>query len=269
MTKSGHGPHTGTEPEDATASERRTALELVVDAGCDLHTHSSRTDGTDSLEALADAAAAVRLHTWGVSDHVRADTTWLPEYVAAVRSLQREGLTIRCGVEAKMLDDVGRLDLPARLPQLDYLLVADHQVPGADGPVHPAKAAEAIALGRTTASALIEQLVLATTAAVRASPMPAIVAHLFSVLPKCGLDERDVPADLVAELAAACLEVDAAVEVNEKWRCPSALTLERLQQAGVRLVAGSDAHRASDVGRFDYLYEVVDVPRPASRAAAR
>lgn len=232
----------------------------MIDTGADLHTHSIQTDGADDMATMAAAAVDAGLHTWGLSDHVRASTTWLPQYVDSVRALRCESLQIRCGVEAKILDRTGRLDLPTSLPVLDYVLIADHQFPGVDGPEHPDVVRDLLATGRTTASAVLEQLVVATAAAVTSSPYPPIVAHLFSLLPKCGLAEQDVPGELVDELTAACLAVDAAVEVNEKWRCPSADVLARLHGRGVRLVAGTDAHRAADVGRFSYLHEAVPAP---------
>lgn len=228
----------------------------MIDPGTDWHTHSSQSDGADSLELMADAAITAGLHSWGISDHVRSDTQWLPDYVDAVRKLRRVDLEIRCGVEAKILDATGRLDLPSTLPAMDYLLVADHQFPGAEGPQHPDVVRDLVKVGRLTADAAVEQLVRATASAVRASPLPPIVAHLFSLLPKCGFDENDVPVDLIDVLADACLSVEGAVEVNEKWRCPSSRTLAQLAHRGVRLVPGSDAHRAAEVGRFAYLTEV-------------
>lgn len=227
----------------------------MIDPGADWHTHSDTSDGADSLAAMAAAGGAAGLHTLGLSDHVRSTTTWLPDYVAAVRALRVEGLQVRCGVEVKMLDASGRLDLPSALPALDYLLVADHQYPGPDGPVHPAAVRADIANGRYSGGEAVEQLVAATCAALRASPCPAIVAHPFSLLPKCGLDEADVTEALLEELAAAAIASDSAVELNEKWRCPAPRTLARLASAGVRLTAGSDAHRALDVGRWSYLLE--------------
>lgn len=244
---------------DSTAGGPTTGGEMI-DTGVDLHTHSTQTDGADDMATMAAAAVAAGLHTWGLSDHVRASTTWLPEYVVAVRALRYEPLQIRCGVEAKILDRTGRLDLPPDLPPLDYVLVADHQYPGTDGPEHPDAVREQLAAGRVTTASVLEQLVLATAAAVQASPYPPIVAHLFSLLPKCGLAEQDVPEDLLDALAAACRAADAAVEVNEKWRCPSAGVLARLHSRGVRLVAGTDAHRAADVGRFGYLHDAVPAP---------
>lgn len=232
----------------------------MIDIGVDWHTHSDWTDGADSIDAMADAAVAVGLRSWGLSDHVRHDSTWLPEYATAVRSLHRDGLQIHCGVETKIMDTTGRLDLPSDLPLLDYLLIADHQFPGVDGPEHPSSVRDRLAAGHTTPSAVVEQLVEATAAALRSSPLPATVVHPFSLLPKCGLDEELVTDELLDVLAAACSAVNGAVEVNEKWRCPSSRVLSGLLHRGVRVVAGSDAHRSADVGRYTYLPELLGSP---------
>jgi putative hydrolase len=225
----------------------------AVDRGSDLHTHSDLTDGTASPEAMATAAQAAGLHTWGLSDHVRVDSDWVVEYAARVRGLRRDGLLIRCGVEAKMLDRSGRLDLPRSLPELDYVLVADHQFPGPDGPVHPREVARRIEARETASDEVLETLVAATCAAVASSPYRPIVAHVFSLLPKLGLTEADLTREHLAALADGCLRAGAAIEINEKWRCPTLATIAALSDAGVELVAGSDAHRSDDVGAWSYL----------------
>jgi putative hydrolase len=237
----------------------------VVDRLRDLHTHSDLTDGADSPEAMADAAQAAGLQTWGLSDHVRADSDWVPDYVTRVRGLRRDGLVIRCGVEVKILDDPGRLDLPARLPALDYVLIADHQFPSADGPVSPREMTRRLEAGETTPEAVVDTLIRATCAAVALAPAPAVVVHPFSLLPKMGLSEDALGDDHLAALAAACRDADAPVEINEKWRCPSAATLTKLVALGVALVAGSDAHRCADVGRWSYLDQVSERPAQAVR----
>lgn len=223
------------------------------DERSDWHTHSDRTDGEASAAAMADAAVGAGLTLWGLSDHVRADTTWLFEYVAATRSIRREGLRVRCGVEAKLLDTTGRLDLPAELPSLDYVLVADHQFPGPEGPQHPATIRTAIETGAMAASDAVSDLVTATICGLRRSPFLPIVAHLFSLLPKMGLSDADVSDSHLHALASACLHAGGAVEVNEKWRCPSQRTVAFLVRAGVAITAGSDAHRVQDVGCREYL----------------
>jgi putative hydrolase len=233
-------------------------VSVAIDVSSDLHTHSEITDGADRPETMADAAAHRGLHTWGLSDHVRADTPWLDDYAQTVRALKRENLDIRCGVETKILNQRGDLDLPSRLPHLDYILIADHQFPGPDGPVHPRIVAAQITDGHLSAEDAVTGLITATCAALIRSPRPPIVAHLFSLLPKIGVSEDAIGDQLIDTLAEACRAVDASVEINEKWCCPSVRIATELAGRGVALRAGSDAHTSTDVGRFSYVYDVID-----------
>ncbi|GAB2624799.1 PHP domain-containing protein [Pseudactinotalea suaedae] len=230
---------------------------MILDRTADWHTHSSLTDGADTWEDMAAAASMAGLHTLGASDHVRRETSWLPEYVAQIRALDRRvDLRVMCGVEAKILDSSGRLDIPAAAPPLDYVLVADHQFPAADGPQHPSAVRARIEADPATARDVVDTLVTAICKAVALSPAPAVVAHLFSIVPKVGLGEDAISDEHVHALAAACVAAGAAVEINEKWRCPGAAVVQGLVDRGVRIVAGSDAHRAGDVGRWVYLDEL-------------
>ena len=239
----------------------------AIDRGCDLHTHSNsdRRHRYPECDGGGGCGGA-GLHTWGLSDHVRADSDWVIDYVRLVRGLRMHEMQIRCGVEAKILDTSGRLDLPATLPRLDYVLVADHQFPSATGPLHPSQVARMIADRALSTGDVVDHLVQATCAAVHRSPARPIVVHPFSLLPKMGLSEDDVGDEHLRTLAAACRTACAAVEINEKWRCPSPSVFGRLQALGVELVAGSDAHQQDHVGAWSYLNELTD--RAVRRANA-
>jgi putative hydrolase len=217
----------------------------------DFHVHSTFSDGASSLAQNVRAARDRALRTLCLVDHVRRDTAWLPEFTAAVAPFrQQPGPRVLAGVEAKILDISGRLDLPPGLGDIDLVLIADHQFPGEGGPVHPAQAREAIGRGGMTAAEAVERLCEATANAVNATDRRRLVAHLFSVLPKMGLDEAMVPEPLLAELARRVALAGAMVEINEKWACPSARTVAAMARAGVTVVAGSDSHHCRDVGVY-------------------
>jgi putative hydrolase len=227
----------------------------------DFHVHSTFSDdGTSTLAENVQAAQERGLGTLCLADHVRRDTAWLPEFLRAVSAYrQLPGLAVLAGVEAKILDAAGQLDLPPRLPgadapaRLDLVLIADHQFPGEDGPVHPARLRAAIEQRELSAQDAIEQLVQATVRAaaqVKRTGIRPLVAHLFSLLPKSGLAEDQVPSPLLLELAAGLAGSGAMVEVNEKWSCPSPRTIGALRAAGVPIVAGSDSHHCRDIGRY-------------------
>jgi putative hydrolase len=216
----------------------------------DHHVHSTFSDGASSIEDNVAAAAARGLRMVCLTEHVRSDTTWLPEFVSAVAGLERpDGLKVRAGVEAKILDMTGRLDLPESMPEVDSVLIADHQFPADFGPVQPAELAAELSYGEVTAGDALECLVEATANAAATVPNGTL-AHLFSVLPKIGLREEDVPASLLDWLAVRLRSAGAAAEVNEKWSCPAPRTVAALVQAGVPLVASTDSHDCRDVGVY-------------------
>lgn len=224
----------------------------------DHHVHSTFSD--DAVSTLAqnvEAAASAGLSTLRLVDHVRRSTTWVPEYLAAVRALRvPDGLTVLTGVEAKILDVAGALDVPPLPDGIDRILIADHQFPGVDGPLGPSAVRERIAAGWATDDVL-DQFVEALIATMRRYPGNQL-AHCFSILPKIGLSEADVGAERTDAWARAAAETDTLVELNEKWGCPGAGALAALRRAGATIVASTDSHDASEVGRYSRILPLLD-----------
>ncbi|WP_421734899.1 histidinol-phosphatase [Cellulomonas sp.] len=226
----------------------------------DHHVHSTFSDDAVSTPAQNLAAAQVaRLREIRMVDHVRVSTTYVPEFLSVVRALPRlEGLTVLTGVEAKILDASGAIDAPPEVLAAlgtpdgpDRVLLADHQVPGPDGPWSPRATRERIDAGLDPAD-VVEMLVTATIRAMWAAGR-AQLAHPFSILPKIGLTEDDLPDELLDALAQAAVATGTTVEVNEKWRCPGPRATDRWRAAGVQLVASTDAHDATDVGVYSWV----------------
>ena len=123
---------------DRSAARRRARALMNVNLLQDMHVHSTFSDGRDTLEANVAQAETLGLTQLGCVDHVRADTAWAPAYASAVQRVSGEtGVELQCGIEAKLLDTSGALDLPEGIGGVDAIYVADHQVPLADGPNHP------------------------------------------------------------------------------------------------------------------------------------
>lgn len=224
----------------------------------DHHVHSTFSD--DAVSTLAEnvaAAAAAGLSTVRLVDHVRQSTTWVPEYLAAVGELSvPDGLEVLTGVEAKILDAAGTLDIPALPAGIDRILIADHQFPGVDGPLGPTAVRERIADGWATDDVL-DQLVAALIASMQRHPGNQL-AHCFSILPKIGLSEDDLGDERTDAWARAAAATDTLVEVNEKWGCPGIRSLAALRRSGARIVASTDSHVATDVGRYSRVLELLD-----------
>ncbi len=226
---------------------------LGVDRTADWHTHSLLGRGRATPLEMADAARDAGLRTWALTDHVTAEDTWIVEYAAMVRSFERDGVTIRCGVETTVLDQRGHLDMPGRLPFLDHALVTVVDLPGRTAPLEAADVRDRLRTGALDPAAVVDSVVTATVNAVRNCPARPVVGRLFSVLPLLGLDDSAVGDDHLYALAAACRATGGAVEVNERWRAPSARIAPWLAGAGVRLVAGSDATTPDAVGGGRYV----------------
>jgi putative hydrolase len=231
----------------------------------DYHVHSLFSDGVSTLAQNVRVARQRGLRRLCLVDHVRRDTTWVPLFVRAVQPLRElAGIDILAGVEAKILDRSGRLDLPGAtgaLAGIDLVLIADHQFPAEYGPVQPAEIRAALGGGELSPAAAIECLVEATANALRLAERP-LLAHLFSVLPKIGLDESGVTDRQLGLLAERARDCAAMVEVNEKWSCPSARTLRAFAGAGVPLVASTDSHDCQDIGVYACVARTLDAVFP-------
>ncbi|MHA3701995.1 PHP domain-containing protein [Jatrophihabitans sp. YIM 134969] len=226
---------------------------LPIDLGADWHVHTDLGRGTASAVGMVDAAQAAGLHTVGITDQVSAATDWLPDYVEMVRAFARPGITVRCGVETAVLDRAGRLDLPGDVTGVDHVVVTAVHMPGAEGPVEVEEVRAALEQGTVTGEQIVDDLVAAMVAAVATSPTHTVLGRPFSLLPQLGLDDDLVTDDHLLAVAEACTEKGAAVEVDETWRAPSVRIAVALHDAGVTLVAGSDATAPRGVGAWRYL----------------
>lgn len=233
----------------------------------DYHVHSIFSD--DAVSTIAENLAAA--HDAGLTeirliDHVRASTAWVPEFVAAVAAEPvPEGLTVLTGVETKLWNAAGDLDLPADLAGVDAIVIADHQFPGADGPWTPAETIDHITNGMPR-DRLLGMFIDASVAAMVRFPTAypgkqAQLAHWFSILPKVGLDEADLTDDELGRWASAAAATGTIIEVNEKWACPGPRALRAAFAAGARVVASTDSHISTDVGRYERVTRILDEAR--------
>lgn len=217
----------------------------------DFHVHSTFSD--DAVSTVGENVMAARergLHAICLVDHVRRGTAWVPEFLAAVHALRPvPGLEVLAGVEAKILDRAGTLDLPEGIEGIDVVLIADHQFPSEHGPVHPQYMREALASGDVTEAAVADGLIEATANAVQMTERPQL-AHLFSILAKMGMDESAIGDQAIGHLARQARLAGARLEVNEKWACPSARTVRAFAVVGVPLVASTDSHDCRDIGVY-------------------
>jgi putative hydrolase len=223
----------------------------------DMQVCSTFSGGRSTIEENIAEAERIGLTELACVECVRADTEWIPAYVAAVRASRKQTpIVLHCAVEAKILNIYGCLDLPSGLEGVDAVYVASHQAPSPDGPMNPRSTRERIGAGELDSQMVLGWIVGGTVAALRHQEN-LVIAHLFSVLPKLGLTEADVSPELVDSLAIAAAESNAQIVVDEHWRCPSVRTLRTFLRHGVPLLLSSGSHGSETIGRYDYCVGVV------------
>jgi putative hydrolase len=114
---------------------------------------------------------------------------------------------------------------------------------------------------------VVEAIVSSTAGALRRHSS-VVIAHLFSVLPKVGLREDDVPLGLLEQLAEVTARTGARIEISERWSCPNVRTLRPFVRRGVPLLLSTDSHRSDTIGRYAYcaavLAELTDAESPVA-----
>ncbi len=222
----------------------------------DMHIHSTFSDGKNSvLENIAEAESK-GLERICCVDHVRRDTNWLPNYIECIRKA-RFGTELRVysGIETKLLNTQGDLDMPANVAGIDFIYAADHQFPIGDACYHPRDVRQMIADGKITSDEAIEELCTATMNAMKRYE-GLVIAHLFSVLPKVGLNENQVSESLLEKMANTAKRNNVKIEIDERWKCPSFRTVSYFKSKQVEILYSTDSHRKETIGVYKYTKEL-------------
>ncbi len=221
--------------EVAAAADDELPEPLTIDhIQCELHAHTTTSDGSLSIEELAAEAKRRGFHTVAVTDHsagqVQAnglDAQRLKRHAARIRQIngKLDDITVLAGTEVDILAD-GSLDYEDDLlAELDVVVASPH-------------------------SALSQNSAKATERLVRAieNPYVHIIGHPTGRL--IGRREGLSP-DMGAVIAAAA-EHGAALELNANpWRLDLRdLHLRAAVEAGCMIAINTDAHGPAD---FDLL----------------
>jgi putative hydrolase len=232
----------------------------MLDLDADHHVHTLFSVGSSTVDETVRAAERAGLSRLVVVDRAGPGDDWLAAHAAVVRrAARRSDVVVSRGVEVAVLDTAGTLALPAELGAVDVLTVSTAGFPLRSGPATPADVRLLLGTGVIAAAQLVELLAKALLAGLSRAAEWAqpVLARPFAPLAAVGLS-GEVPDDVLSTVASGCLEVGAAVEVNERWRCPPVPVARALAGAGVPLVAGSSARRLDAVGSWSYVAEVAE-----------
>jgi len=216
---------------EAAAEGALPRLLTAADLRGDVHMHTTETDGRNSLEEMAEAAAARGLEYIAITDHSRAlamanglDEARTLAHAARIRSMNGRfpGLTLLAGIECDILSD-GSMDLAD-----DCLAALDLVI----GSVH---------------SQLAQTEEEMTARLVRAIEHPAvdIIGHPTNRL----LLRRQASRLHIEKVIDAAAANGVALEINSNGhRLDLSDSHARLaRDKGVKLVISSDAHAVSEL----------------------
>ena len=224
------------------AAEDGTLPRLIdrLDILGDLHSHTTATDGRDTIEAMARAAQAAGLRYLAITDHSQAlamanglDERRALEHARAIRDVNErlDGITLLAGIECDIRQD-GTMDLSDDcLAELDIVIASIHSGLGMD------------------AGAMTDRLLRALSC-----PWVDVLGHPTGRL----ILKRDAhKADMtrvIAEAAAAGVALEINAQIDR-------LDLEdglarRAHAAGARIVISTDAHSVTALGNMRWGVQV-------------
>jgi putative hydrolase len=231
----------------------------MIDLRCDAHVHTAFAAGHDSVSVLVAAAEAAGVSTLTFADRVGPDTGWLPSYLATIqRAQQRTDLVLRRGVEVEAIGVDGWLAFPSDLGQLEVISVGLGRLPLPSGLLTPDLARTMLDNGGLRPGEVVERLVSVLCLAMErvGRYAPTTLARPMEFLAQAGIPESTVDDAAIATLVDGCRATGTVVELSERHRMPTRRLARALGEAGVRMVAASDAYTARDVARWGYLKEI-------------
>jgi putative hydrolase len=192
----------------------------------DMHLHTSKSDGRDSLHNIVEAAEAKGLDLIAITDHGPGHGSGISERQA--RDTKKEALLLQpnyrvrilVGIEAEILP-TGEVLLDTR-EDLDIVLASYHGAPSEE----------------TYYRAVVKAV---------ADPKVDVLAHhawtMGGFAPVAKYD------DTLIDLMAAN---EVAIEINSKHALPSWDFLVKCRDKGIKYTIGSDAHKVADVGSVSW-----------------
>jgi histidinol phosphatase-like PHP family hydrolase len=171
--------------------------------------------------------------------HFHPTAGWFDDYVRDINRLREEkgdDIDILVGLEAPATDYKQGLEMPAAAEdRLDFLLGAAHRYPDiGDRRVRDLPADEAIDFEYRTLMALAE------------NPRIDAIAHIGATCSKyCG----PFPLELARDVVRRAASNNIAIEINPAYHRPLGDVLELCRQENARIVLGSNAHSATEIGR--------------------
>tara|TARA_B100000315_G_C14553041_1_gene576797 strand:+ start:527 stop:1249 length:723 start_codon:yes stop_codon:yes gene_type:complete len=214
----------------------------------DMHTHTSWTDGKNSVSEMAFAAVKKNMKSILFSEHSRADSgIWFLDFVKEVEQVKKkfEGECIfLIGTEVKILNDKGDLDLSSKIKkECDLIMGSVHRFPGEAGTINNTKGKftneEAILLEYELASAAIE------------NPDVDIIGHPFGMSLK--RFKANPPWELFLRLIKKANSFEKIFEINFHYHNNYKQLIDACLKNNTLISFGSNAHSINELGKISEI----------------
>ncbi len=207
----------------------------------ELHAHTLFTDGANSPEVMIKTAYDRGLKAIGFPEHVNSNSDyWCTFYkqVSVFRDILNGNIDIFIGMESKIVDFEGRLDIPAHLfSKPDYIVGVVHSPP--EGPIKRGR-------NKKEYEKAIEVEFEALRGLIRYGNC-TVIGHIGGTFEKL-YPGFNFPRRLRRELLFLCKRNCRVVEFNSRYHYPAKEWIEDLYNAEVFISLGSDSHSYKNVG---------------------
>lgn len=206
----------------------------------ELQSHTTWTDGRESVADMLRTAAERGLAALAITEHVRRDTTWFDEFARQVRQVAADYPQVRAyvGCEAKALDTEGGFDAsPAILDQCDIVLGSVHRFPGGKGGFLKFSELEPEEFARIEFDLAM--------GLIRNAPID-VLSHPGGMYQR---HHGPFPESMFAEMMRATLDRGIAIEINASYLVDMDAFLTLCREIDPLVSVGSDAHGIEEIGR--------------------
>ena len=194
----------------------------------DFHIHANYNDHSASdltIPNIIKKANELGLEKYAITEHVRKDSNWIPDYLYEIKSQKNPKLVP--GFEAKILPD-GTINCPTKYMEENLIIASFHNLFGD------------------------KQKWLSALEKAIENPFVDVIGHLgpektFS------LQEKELE-----KISCMINKHEKIIEINSKYQWPLVSWLKIFKKNGVKFQLGSDAHRLNEIGNFDSIKEHID-----------
>lgn len=207
----------------------------------DMHLHSNYSDGQDSLEEMIRCAISLGINKICFTDHVWKTSEWIDQYIDEINSLKimyASNIEVICGVETKLLNFTGELDIPDEIYGRDIRIVAAmHRIPLGDNKfIRRSEISNDLDISKKTWMKAFKSY--------KYNKNINCIAHPFSLLEVMQISKYDY--DWWHEISNALEQTNAKIEYNVKYD-NSIVPDWFWEKHYEKIITASDSHSTEDL----------------------